>query len=361
MIEKSFLISEIEFVKSDDDKDLKKGTFKGAMAAESLDRVGDIIAPEAFNKTIKDYKTRNRSIRMFYQHNMHDLPIGGVDPNSIKKEDKKWTVVGEIATDTALGADVYTLMKKGLLSDLSIHGIVRDSDYDKDGNRILKEIDLSEISVVSEPANPNATVDFVKSVSPARDLPLADRSRAWDSSAAVKRVRSHTKSDDSPSSSYKDAFLWYDESNKDNFTAYKLPFADVINGKLTAVPRAIFAALQAVRGARGGGVDIPADDKEKVISVIKKYYSKMNIDFPTGKCFIDSDDVESIKSRRDFELVLRDSGLFSKQAAIKLASYFFCSAEGRSDSEDDADNLNEDVSKKLDALLDNIKKLNEGT
>jgi hypothetical protein len=30
--------------------------------------------------------------------------------------------------------------------------------------------------------------------------------------------------------------VWYDAENRDNFTAYKLLIADVVNGKLVAVP-----------------------------------------------------------------------------------------------------------------------------
>ena len=61
---------------------------------------------------------------------------------------------------------------------------------------------------------------------------------------------------DEPNEKYRDAHLWYDAKNKDNFTAYKLLFADVLDGKLTAIPRGIMAAGNIMDGARGG-VDIP--------------------------------------------------------------------------------------------------------
>jgi hypothetical protein len=41
---------------------------------------------------------------------------------------------------------------------------------------------------------------------------------------------------------YRDAHVSYDKDNKDNFGGYKLLIADVVNGKLTAVPRAVMAA-----------------------------------------------------------------------------------------------------------------------
>ena len=45
-----------------------------------------------------------------------------------------------------------------------------------------------------------------------------------------------------PNQKYRDAHVWYDSHNKDNFTAYKMLIADVIDGKLKAVPRAVMAA-----------------------------------------------------------------------------------------------------------------------
>jgi hypothetical protein len=40
--------------------------------------------------------------------------------------------------------------------------------------------------------------------------------------------------------------------DKENFTAYKLLIADVIDGRLQAVPRAVMAAAAITQGSRGG-------------------------------------------------------------------------------------------------------------
>jgi hypothetical protein len=66
----------------------------------------------------------------------------------------------------------------------------------------------------------------------------------------------------------------YDNDNKDNFTAYKLLIADVIGGKLEAVPRGVTAAGGIMEGARGG-IDLPKDDIDRVRSHLDKYYKKM--------------------------------------------------------------------------------------
>jgi hypothetical protein len=107
------------------------------------------------------------------------------------------------------------------------------------------------------------------------DLELADEDRPWDGDAAEKRVRKWADAEDEPNQKYRDAHVWYDADSKDNFTAYKLLIADVIGGKLRAVPRGVMAAGNVIQGARGG-VDIPDRDLDRVKSHLAKYYRKMD-------------------------------------------------------------------------------------
>jgi hypothetical protein len=107
------------------------------------------------------------------------------------------------------------------------------------------------------------------------DLPLVDRDRKWDGDAADKRVRKWAGAEDKPNAKYRDAHVWYDNAKKGNFTAYKLLIADVIGGKLKAVPRGVMAAGAIVDGARGG-INIPKADIPRVKSHLAKYYKKMN-------------------------------------------------------------------------------------
>jgi hypothetical protein len=106
------------------------------------------------------------------------------------------------------------------------------------------------------------------------DLPLADRDRSWDGDAAEKRVRRWAGAEDAPNARYRDAHVWYDADQKDEFGAYKLLVADVIDGRLQAVPRGVMAAGNVMQGARGG-VDLPRKDIDRVKSHLAKYYGKM--------------------------------------------------------------------------------------
>ncbi|MEU7856456.1 hypothetical protein [Nonomuraea sp. NPDC049141] len=107
-----------------------------------------------------------------------------------------------------------------------------------------------------------------------KDLPLADRDREWDAAAADKRVRKWAGAEDGPDEKYRQAFLWYDDDNADEFGGYKLPIADVVGGELKVVPRAVISAAGVVDGARGG-VDVPKGDLDRIRSHLAKYYAKM--------------------------------------------------------------------------------------
>ena len=112
-----------------------------------------------------------------------------------------------------------------------------------------------------------------------QDLPLANTDREWDGDAAEERVRRWAKVGDEPNEKYRDAHVWYDADKKENFTAYKLLIADVIDGKLCAVPRGVMAAGAVMQGSRGG-VDLPDKDRDRVKSHLAKYYEKWGAEAP---------------------------------------------------------------------------------
>jgi len=111
-----------------------------------------------------------------------------------------------------------------------------------------------------------------------QDLPLADRDREWDGAAAESRVRKWADAEEQPNARYRDAHVWYDADKPDNFTSYKLLIADVVSGRLTAVPRGVMAAAAVMQGSRGG-VDLPKKDVDRVMSHVAKFY-RMLIDTP---------------------------------------------------------------------------------
>lgn len=148
------------------------------------------------------------------------------------------------------------------------------------------------------------------------DLPLASADTAWDSGEAVQRMRKKASSDSSGDKStidwslYRNGFFWYDRDNKESFGAYKLPFADVIDGKLQAVWRGVSAAMGALKGARGG-VDIPSSEWEGVYNHIARYYKKFGKEAPEKKSL----EIETI-GNTEGDMDLKD---LAKEEAIKKA------------------------------------------
>lgn len=292
------------------------GTFEGyASTFGNADRVDDIIVKGAFVDTLKSHQDRNRQIRMLSQHDRHNL-IGGFPSQDAFEDERGLFVKGNINLDTQRGRENFALMKQGVLEDMSIGFIIRDSEMN-DGMQFIKEVELFEISLVTEPANPEAQITAIKAVVPFQDLPLADIARPWDSEAAVGRIREATGSEDTPSDTYRNAFLWYDRANADDFGAYKLPIATVIDGRMTAVPRGVFAAAAAMQGARGG-VFIPENDRPGVIRNIERYYEKMGRESPFEKGFSPSE-IKGL-GRGDLVAFLRSGPVLSKSGAEYVAA-----------------------------------------
>lgn len=338
-VEKKFLSFSFDTKATFIDEERNIGVIKGYASTFDLDRGGDIVARHAFDKTLADHQQRKRQIRMCWQHDSHEL-IGGFPPEKAYVDDNGLFVEGEVNLETQRGREAFALAKQGVLSDFSIGYRVHDWEYKTVKGydvRILKEIELFEISTVGEPMNPYANFTEVKSAVPYQDLPLATREREWDSDSAIGRVRELLDSMEEPSESYRRAFLWYDADNAENFAAYKLPIADVIDGTLTAVPRAIFAAAAALSGARGG-VDIPENERAPVIANVERYYAKMDLESPfSEKSSFRLDDL-SVLTERDLEKMFKSGVSFTNSTAKRLASALksFLRDEEKSGNRDDS-------------------------
>lgn len=105
-------------------------------------------------------------------------------------------------------------------------------------------------------------------------MPIADIGREWDSASAKARVFSWADGD---MRKYRKAFLWYDAAAPELKGSYKLPVADVIDGTLTIVPRAVNAVAAVLGGARGG-VDIPDADMSRVEGIVNRVQKRFQGD-----------------------------------------------------------------------------------
>jgi hypothetical protein len=112
-----------------------------------------------------------------------------------------------------------------------------------------------------------------------RLLPLAKESRKWNGAAARKRLkRWATNGNHVDWDKYAQGFMYRDPAHPDVGYGFKLPFADIVGGKLVAVPHAIEAIHAVLDGARGG-VDIPRQDQSRARALVESYYRKMQKPF----------------------------------------------------------------------------------
>lgn len=124
-----------------------------------IDAYGDIVERGAFAESLRKSHESGVMPAMLWQHNAAS-PIGVW--TEMREDEYGLHVVGQLA-DTMLGNEAYTLMKMGALSGLSIgYSVVRE-EYDRTRDaRLLKQINLWEVSPVTFPANGDARVEAVK-------------------------------------------------------------------------------------------------------------------------------------------------------------------------------------------------------
>ena len=121
----------------------------------NMDAGGDVMMRGAFDHTLAS----GRPVRFLNAHRL-DQVIGVA--KSLKPDDKGLLGTFKISK-TSLGEDVHTLLKDGALDSFSIGYIPTDVEFDDAGTRLLKSVDLLEVSVVALPMNDRATVTRVKS------------------------------------------------------------------------------------------------------------------------------------------------------------------------------------------------------
>lgn len=124
------------------------------------DSYGDVILPGAFKRSLGDHRRNKSRPKMFWQHDPSQ-PIGSW--TEVVEDDKGLLVTGLLNMDVQRGREAHALLKAGDIDGLSIgYRVVKASEDETEAVMLLKELTLVEVSVVSQPANPLATVSAVK-------------------------------------------------------------------------------------------------------------------------------------------------------------------------------------------------------
>jgi uncharacterized protein len=137
----------------------KEGRFAGyASVFNIVDNQRDIMLPGAFSSTIHK---GTANIKFLWQH-QQDEPIGVIQ--RLSEDSHGLYVEGRLLLDVQKAQEAYSLLKAGAISGLSIgYSPVRYSIDPDTGVRLIAEVDLWEISLVTFPANSDANVTLLKS------------------------------------------------------------------------------------------------------------------------------------------------------------------------------------------------------
>jgi len=119
---------------------------EGYASTTDVDRQGDIVPASVWEAGLKNY-LRNPII--LAQHD-HDDPVGRMVQHRIDSSGL-W-----IKARISAAAEIYNLVKDGVLTAFSVGFRVLDAEYNAATELfVIKKLELVEISVVSVPANQN--------------------------------------------------------------------------------------------------------------------------------------------------------------------------------------------------------------
>ena len=138
----------------------EKGEFVAyASTFGNTDLVNDVVEKGAFIKSLQNRPAEE--VLMLWQHDTSEI-IG--EWKDMKEDEHGLLVKGQLFIDDIQQAkEAFFLMKKKLIKKLSIGFKIVNKAWEN-GKRMLKEVDLLEVSVVTFPANPEASILGVKNM-----------------------------------------------------------------------------------------------------------------------------------------------------------------------------------------------------
>ena len=139
-------------IKSDNEENL---VIKGyASVFNMVDNYNDIILPGAFAESIK------KKVKLLWQHD-HTKPIGVI--NTLYEDEKGLFMEASINCLLNQGRETALLIRQGAVDGLSIGFTVNKSSFSKNGERIITDVKLWEVSIVTFPANSGAGISTIAS------------------------------------------------------------------------------------------------------------------------------------------------------------------------------------------------------
>ncbi len=119
------------------------------------DQGKDVVRKGAYGKSLKGLAKAGRSVKMLWQHDPAQ-PIGVWD--DLREDDRGLYVKGRLLEGVEKGREAAALIEAGAIEGLSIGYLTKRATKTPDGKRVLTELELWEVSLVTFPMLPSARV-----------------------------------------------------------------------------------------------------------------------------------------------------------------------------------------------------------
>ncbi len=120
-----------------------------------VDQGGDIVQAGAYAASLRTLEKTGRKVKMLWQHDA-TVPIGVWD--EVREDQVGLWVKGRLLDSIAKGREAAALIEAGAIDGLSIGYRTRKSCKTKEGRRLLTELELWEVSLVTFPMLETARV-----------------------------------------------------------------------------------------------------------------------------------------------------------------------------------------------------------
>lgn len=170
---------ETKFRRFDGELALKDGAVIAGHASlfEAADQGGDVVQKGAYAASLARLKREGVGVKMLWQHDP-TRPIGVWD--EVGEDERGLFVKGRLLLEVQAAREAHALLQAGAIDGLSIGYRTLRSEKGVGGRRLLHEIELWEVSLVTFPMLPQARVQAAEAEAAEADLAqtLAETFRA---------------------------------------------------------------------------------------------------------------------------------------------------------------------------------------
>lgn len=153
----------------------------------SCDQGGDIVEKGAYAASLKRLDATGRRVRMLWQHNPAE-PIGIWD--EVREDARGLFVKGRLLRDVARAREAAALIEAGAIDGLSIGYRTLRATKDGQGRRLLSEVELWEVSLVTFPMLAEARISAgTKALAAKVNADLRDLARVLEDARACLAAR----------------------------------------------------------------------------------------------------------------------------------------------------------------------------